>query len=334
MRYAVDDVTAAVTAAFVAARTSEANAAAVARALVSAEIDGLGGHGLSRVESYSAQSRSGKVDGFAVPKLTRARSASARIDAGHGFAYPAIDLALAHLAETAPDTGIAAAAIHRSHHAGAVGHHVEALAARGLIALFFANTPKALLPTGGTRALFGTNPIAFAAPQRDCDPIVVDLALSEVARGKILTAAQAGTAIPEGWALDANGKPTTDAKAALAGTLLPIGGAKGAALALMVELLAVSLGGANFASEAGSFFDADGDPPGVGQFIIAIDPDAFAGREQVLNRISDLADGFEGNGSARLPGSRKRALRQDAHRDGLELPDELAERLGLSSSTA
>ncbi|MEL7303824.1 MAG: Ldh family oxidoreductase, partial [Pseudomonadota bacterium] len=320
--------------AFVAARTSAANAEAVARALVAAEVDGLSGHGLSRIESYSAQSQSGKVDGFAEPTLSVPRASSAMVDAQHGFAYPAIDLAVVHLTDTARQTGLAAAAIHRSHHAGAVGHHVERLAASGLVALFFANTPKALLPTGGTRALFGTNPIAFAAPQRAADPIVVDLALSEVARGKILKAAQAGDPIPEGWALDANGRPTTDAQAALSGTLLPIGGPKGAALALMVELLAVVLGGANFASEAGSFFDGDGAPPGVGQLIIAIDPDAFAGRDRVLDRIADLAGDFTDNGDARLPGSRKRALREAAKRDGLDVPDAIANALGLSSSRA
>ena len=118
-----------------------------------------------------------------------------------------------------------------------------------MIAMMFANAPAAMAPWGGTRALFGTDPVAFACPLPDAAPIVVDLSLSKVARGHILTAIQKGEPIPEGWALDVDGKPTTDAKAALAGTMVPLGDAKGTALALMVELLAAGLTGANFAAK-------------------------------------------------------------------------------------
>ena len=122
-----------------------------------------------------------------------------------------------------------------------VGRHVERLAEQGLVALFFANTPEAIAPWGGTRAVFGTNPIAFAAPLEGRAPVVVDLALSKVARGDIVAAKQRGEAIPAGWALDKDGRPTTDADAALAGTMIALGDAKGAALALMVEVLAAAL---------------------------------------------------------------------------------------------
>ena len=186
----------------------------------------------------------------------------------------------------------------------------------GLLALAFANTPKAMAPWGGRQPLFGTNPLAFAAPQRSEPPIVVDLALSQVARGKILTAAQRGEPIPAGWAVDEQGNPTTDAKIALKGALQPIGDAKGAALALMVEVLAVALTGARFSFEASSFFDAEGAPPGVGQLIIAIDPDAFAGREAFLDRLGVLASD-RGDAGARLPGSRRLAAREKAGREGV-----------------
>ena len=315
----VDELTDLVTQAFIASKTSDDNAARVARALVGAEIDGQKGHGLSRVASYTLQSATGKIDGFATPTLQVKRPGTAMVDAANGFAYPAVDLAVSHLTKTADDAGIAAAAIVQSNHAGAVGQHVERLADAGLIALFFANTPKAIAPWGGAHALFGTNPIAFAAPRRDGPPIVIDMALSEVARGKILTAAQKGEPIPEGWAVDADGQPTTDAKAALSGTLMPIGGAKGAALALMVELLAVAIGGAKFATEASSFFDDTGGPTGVGQFVLAISADGFAGRDVVLDRVEAMASGFDGNGDARLPGSRRPAVREAALRDGLSV---------------
>lgn len=303
--------------ALVAARTSEANAHAVARALVAAEVDGQKGHGLSRIASYTAQSRSGKVDGFAVPTVTQTRPAALMIDVKGGFAYPAFDLAIERLPDLARTNGVAAAGFVRSHHAGVIGRHVERLAEQGLVALAFANTPGAMAAWGGRKAVFGTNPIGFAAPRRGDAPLVIDMALSAVARGKILTAAQKGEPIPEGWAVDAQGRPTTDAKAALKGTLTPAGGAKGSALALMVELIAVALTGANLASEATSFFDGEGPPPGVGQFVLAVDPAAFGGGQTFADRFASLVDMIEGDGSARLPGTRRLALRAKAANDGV-----------------
>ena len=313
----IGELEALIAAALVASNTSVANAASVARALAQAEIDGQKGHGLSRVPIYAAQARAGKVDGHATPTVRQTRPGSLMIDVANGFVFPAVDLAVAHLPPMAGATGIAAAGFVRSHHFGVVGRHVERLAEMGLLALAFANTPKAMAPWGGRRPVFGTNPLAFAAPQRSKPPIVVDLALSQVARGKILTAAQRGEPIPAGWAVDDEGNPTTDAKVALKGALQPIGDAKGAALALMVEVLAVALTGARFSSEASSFFDAEGAPPGVGQLIIAIDPDAFAGREACLDRLAVLARAIEADTSARLPGSRRLAAREKAQRQGV-----------------
>jgi (2R)-3-sulfolactate dehydrogenase (NADP+) len=303
--------------ALIASNTSAANARSVARALAQAEIDGQKGHGLSRVPIYAAQARAGKVDGHATPSARRTRPGSLTIDVANGFVFPALDLAIEALPGLAKANGIAAAGFVRSHHFGVVGRNVERLAEAGLLALAFANTPKAMAPWGGRQPVFGTNPLAFAAPQRNEPPIVVDLALSQVARGKILTAAQKGEAIPEGWAVDEHGEPTTDAKIALKGALQPIGGAKGAALALMVEVLAVALTGASFSYEASSFFDAEGPPPAVGQLLIAIDPDAFAGRDLFLDRLAVLAGAIEGGTKARLPGSRRLAAREKARRDGV-----------------
>lgn len=311
------DLEALIARALAASNTSAANAASVARALTQAEIDGQKGHGLSRVPSYAAQARAGKVDGHAMPTLTRTRGATLMIDVANGFAYPALDLAITELPTIAAETGIAAAGFVRSHHFGVAGRHVERLAEQGLLALAISNTPQAMAAWGGKRAIFGTNPIAFAAPRRDAPPLVIDMALSEVARGKIVTAAQKGEPIPLGWAVDASGQPTTDAKAALAGTLVPAGGAKGAALALMVETLAVALTGANFAFEASSFLDAEGPPPGAGQLLIAINPAGFAGAETFADRLSALAGMIETDEGARLPGSRRLALRTQAAASGL-----------------
>ncbi|MCA9118443.1 MAG: Ldh family oxidoreductase, partial [Planctomycetaceae bacterium] len=219
------------------------------------------------------------------------------------------------------------AAFVRSHHAGALGQAVERIANAGMLAMMFTNAPSAMTSWGGRRAVFGTNPIAFSAPRRGKPPVIVDLALSEVARGKILAAAQKGEAIPEGWAKDAEGNPTTDAKAALKGTVYPAGGAKGAALAFMVEVLSVAIAGANYAYEASSLFDAEGDPPGLGQFLLVIDPGAFAGADIFADRFEALASEIEGDEGARLPGTRKLALREKAAKEGLAVSDDLLAKL-------
>ena len=301
--------------------TSAVNARSVAAALVAAEADGLKGHGLSRVPTYAAQARVGKVDGRAVPTAAMPRPGLVAIDAAHGFAYPALALAEELLPDVTRRQGIAAAAIRRSHHCGAAGHPVERLAGAGLVSLLFANAPAAIAPAGGARALFGTNPIAFACPVEGRPPIVIDLSLSKVARGNVLAAKQRGEPIPEGWALDAAGRPTTDPVAALAGTMVPLGDAKGTVLALMVELLAAGLTDARYASEASSFLDAEGAPPGTGQLVIAIDPDAFGGNASA--RFALLAEMIEAEPGSRLPGSRRLALRAAARKDGLTVGEGL-----------
>jgi (2R)-3-sulfolactate dehydrogenase (NADP+) len=301
----------------VASRTSQGNARSVARALAQAEVDGQLGHGLSRVPNYAAQARVGKVDGHAIARAQQTRPGSLMVDVANGFAFPAFDLAIDRLPGLASATGIAAAGFVRSHHFGVAGRHVERLAEVGLVALAFGNTPKAIAPWGGKRPVFGTNPIAFAAPQGGEPPIVVDLALSRVARGKILTAAQKGEPVPATWAVDEEGRPTTDARVALKGALQPIGGAKGAALALMVEVLAVALTGARFGFETSSFLDAEGLPPAVGQLLIAIDPGAFAGEDVFAERIGALVATIGGDAGARLPGTRRIALRETAARQGV-----------------
>lgn len=306
--------------------TSEENANRVAGALVAAEADGLGGHGISRLPSYCAQSASGKVDGHAVPVETRVADAAIRIDAQHGFAFGALAVAVEKLCELAPKTGIAVAAVTRSHHCGAAGYHVEALARNGLVGLLFANTPRAIAPWGGKTGVFGTNPIAFAAPRKDNDPLVIDLSLSKVARGKIMVAKQNRESIPDGWALDSHGQATTDPDAALSGTMVPMGEAKGAALVLMVEIFSAALTAAHFGFEAGSFFTAEGEPPGVGQLLLAFAPDPLSGH-QFYSRIEDLIEAILRQPNTRLPGDRRLKLRKQAHNDGVFLTHQQYEQL-------
>jgi (2R)-3-sulfolactate dehydrogenase (NADP+) len=310
-----------VTAALVASDTSEDNASAVARALVGAELVGQAGHGLRRTLAYAAQAQAGKVAGHARPLARRVRPGAVEIDAGHGFAFPALELAIEELTRIAADQGVAIAGIRRSHHSGVAGLAVEQLADRGLMALMVTNSPPAMAPWGGRTALFGTNPIAFACPLGDAAPVVVDVSLSRVARGRIMAANQQGQAIPEGWALDAEGRSTTDAAAALAGTMVPLGEAKGTALALMVELLCAGLTGANYAYEQSSFFDAEGLPPGTGHTIIAIDQRLFSADAPA--RFAAMARLIEAEEGARVPGSRRTALRERLLRDGIPVEGQL-----------
>jgi (2R)-3-sulfolactate dehydrogenase (NADP+) len=306
--------------------TSTENARHVAKALVAAEIDGQRGHGLSRVPSYSAQSASGKVDGKAVPIVAGRKSAAVRIDAANGFAYPAFNLAISELTTLAGEAGIAAASVFRSHHFGQAGYHAERLAENGLVALVFGNSPQAIAPWGGNRGIFGTNPIAFAAPRINNIPLLIDLSLSKVARGKVMVAQQKGESIPNDWALDENGQPTTDPNAALKGTMLPMGGAKGAALVLMVEILAAGLSGAHFGYEATSFFTADGPSPGVGQLVLAFDPEFLSGGSFSL-RLEELLSEILAQDDVRLPGTRRSALRENAQQAGLRIPSNLFDEL-------
>jgi (2R)-3-sulfolactate dehydrogenase (NADP+) len=285
-------------------QTSTENAKEVADALICAEIDGQSGHGLSRIPSYIQQLSSGKVDGNAKPTIVSSNGAVIRIDAKNGFAYPALSLAIKEVASCSKKYGIAVASISHSHHFGQAGRHVERLAESGLIGLMFGNTPKAITPWGGSQALFGTNPIAFSAPRGKAPPLVVDLSLSKVARGKVMLANQKNERIPQGWAIDEQGNPTTDAKKALAGAMLPIGDAKGSALALMVEILSAALTGSNFGFEASSFFDSEGDSPGVGQLIIAIDPGFFSG-DVFSERMETIISAILEQPSTRLPGNKR-----------------------------
>ena len=309
-----------------AAGTEAGIAAIVADALVAADADGIASHGVARLPAYADQVRSGKVDGDARPTLRRTAAATLAVDAADGFAFPAVRLGLAAAADLAPETGIVAVGVHRSHHFGVAGHHVEWLAERGLVGLAFTNSPAALAPWGGHRPIYGTNPIAFACPRRGAPPLVIDLSLSKVARGRIMVAAQKGEAIPEGWAVDSTGRPTTDAAAALAGTMLPLGDAKGAALALMVELLAAGLTGGNYGWEAGSFFTADGSKPRIGHLFIAIHPPALAGAG-FLDRVEVLLGAALGQEGVRLPGDRRLAARARAAAEGVSIPDALAAEL-------
>lgn len=301
---------------------SPASARTTAEALVAAEADGIASHGLSRLPAYADQLASGKVDGRATPRLEWTAPATLRVNAGTGLAFPAICAGLDAAAERVRDMGCVGVGIFASHHAGVLGHHVESLAEKGLCALAFSNSPAGIAPWGGSRGIFGTNPVAFAAPRRADAPLVIDASLSKVARGKIMVAAQKGEAIPDDWALDSAGRPTTDAKAALQGTMVAIGDAKGAALVLMVEILAAAMTGGQFGFQASSFFTAEGEAPSIGQLFIVMDPVRLGGAD-FPERLETLLSAILEQPGTRLPGDRRITLRATARKEGILVPEPL-----------
>ena len=323
-RIAVDELRGLVQSALQAAGASPAMAAATARALVLAESQGLGSHGLSRVAQYATHLRNGRVDPAAVPRVAAQRGGAVQIDAGEGLAFAACELAVQEAISRAREHGVAFAGVTNSHHCGVVVDHLRPVAAAGMVGLGFANSPAAMPAAGGKHPIFGTNPVAAVFPRRGADPLMIDLSLSEAARGKVMVAAKKGEAIPPGWALDAEGRPTTDAKAALEGSMLPLGAVsspKGAMLALVVELLVTALIGAQYGFEASSFFVDEGNRPRIGQAFIVVDPGALAGSSHYLDRVEVLVAEMLKDDGVRLPGARREALRRKAESEGLEVAE-------------
>jgi (2R)-3-sulfolactate dehydrogenase (NADP+) len=316
------DLTVLATAALRSAGAAEGMARATAEALVHAEASGVPTHGLARLALYCGHLRAGRADGSAAPSIVREHEGCCLIDAAGGLAYEALALASAEAVRRARRSGIAFTGVTGSHHAGAMAYHLQPVVDAGMVGIGFTNSPAAINAWGGKRPLFGTNPIAAVFPRRSQPPLLIDLSLTEVVRGKIMLHAERGEPIPLGWALDREGNPTTDAKAALTGSLAAIGGAKGAMLALTVELLCCALTGAAFGFENDSFFEPGG-PARIGHALLAIDPSAVAGREVFMARIETLVAAMMADEAVRLPGSRRHAALAKARAEGVALSDSL-----------
>jgi len=326
-RWSIDEARDIARQALARAGASEAMAQSTADALVDAEAQGLASHGLSRIPQYATHLRNGRADGSAVATVVNARGGAVLIDAACGLAFPACMLAVDEAIERAHEFGVAFAGVRNSHHFGVAAYYLVPVAKAGMVGLAFGNSPSAMPPAGGRTPIFGTNPIAAVFPRGSGAPLVIDLSLSEAARGKVMVAAKQGKAIPVGWALDRHGKPTTDAQAALEGSMLPMGGAKGAMLALVVELLACALTGAAMGFEADSFFVDEGNRPRIGQAFLVVDPGALAGRDVYLERVETLIAAMLADEGVRLPGARRAALAATASEQGIEVSQALATQL-------
>jgi (2R)-3-sulfolactate dehydrogenase (NADP+) len=299
-------------------------AEAAARHLVHAEEHGLPTHGMSRVPFYCGMLRKGRADGAAEPRLVADRAGACLIDNADGLPYVSAQLAIDEVIQRARRNVIAFAGIRNSAHVGVLGIHLLPVARAGLVGFAFTNSPAAIPPWGGKKPLFGTNPIAAVFPRGNEQPIVIDLALTTVVRGRIMMAMRKGERIPDGWAMDRHGKPTNDPREAIEhGSLYPIGGSKGAMLALMFELICASLTGAAIGPEADSFFSEEGNRPRIGQAFIAIDPGALAGTATYLERVETVVRTMLADPEVRLPGARRFAAEKSALAQGIEVPDEL-----------
>ena len=304
------------------AGASASTARLTADALIAAEMEGLTGHGLSRVALYAQHLREGRTDGAAKPLVVRRKGTTCLVDAKGGLAFPAAALAVKEAMKRARRHGVAFAGVTNSHHAGAMAYHLQPAATAGLIGFAFSNSPAAITAWGGKTPLYGTNPIAAVFPRRGGEPIVVDLSLTEVTRGKIMVHAKEGKPIPLGWAVDRDGNPTTDPKAALTGSLAAIGAAKGNALALAVELVCVALTGAAFGFENDSYFEP-GRSPRIGQAFFVLDPDAAVGADTFYARLETLVSKMLAEDGVRLPGARRQRAAARARNEGVEITDAL-----------
>ena len=308
------------------AGASKSMALAAAKALVAADTEGLATHGASRVALYAQHVREGRVDGKAKPKIVKRKGATCLVDARGGLAYEASAIAVKEALSRAKRYGVAFAGVTNSHHFGAAGYHLRPIAEAGLVGLAFTNSPSAINTWGGKRAFYGTNPVAAIFPRKNAAPVVVDLSLTEVVRGKIMLYAKEGKPIPLGWALDRDGNPTTDAQAALTGSLAAIGGLKGTMLALVVEVLCCALTGAAFSFENDSYFEPGGKPR-IGHAILAIDPEALAGGAAYFERLEVMIARMLEDEGVRLPGARRHAAVAEANARGIDVPQALLEEL-------
>jgi delta1-piperideine-2-carboxylate reductase len=299
--------------------TSEEVAGVLAQNCASAERDGSHSHGIFRIKGYLSSLAAGWVDGQAVPQVEDVSAGFVRVDAGGGFAQPAMQAAKALLIDKARTAGIAILAIRNSHHFAALWPDVEPFAQEGLVALSVVNSMTCVVPHDAQKPLFGTNPIAFAAPRAGGQPIVFDMATSAIAHGDVQIAAREGRMLPPGMGVDSAGQPTEDPKAILdGGALLPFGGYKGSALSMMVELLSAALTGGNFSFD----FDMSSKPgaqtPWTGQTIIVIDPDKGRGKA-FAERSEELVRQMHGVGQQRMPGDRRYRQREKSLAEGIVL---------------
>ncbi len=284
------------------AGVTEANAGYLAKATAITEAQGVSSHGLAYIPIYIEHVKCGKVDPEAVPTISHPFESAIKVDARNGFAHPAIELGFKELIPTVKGQGIGILNITRSYNCGVLGVHTRALAEENLIGIGFTNAPASIAPSGGSRPVVGTNPFSLAVPDREGEfGFLIDQSASVVSKSEILKYLREEKSIPVGWGLDSEGRSTTDPSEAITGSMAPAGAYKGVNIAIMVELFAAVLSGANLGKESSPFSGAKGGPPGTGQCFIAINPE-ISGKNVFQNRIETLLQYLSAEENSRVPG--------------------------------
>ena len=279
------------------------NALPLALGIIDAENQGIKSHGFHYLPIYCLHLKCKKVKGSAVPILNSISNVAFKVDADNGFAHRAISLGMEKLIPSARENGISSLAITNSYNCGVLGYHTKNIAKEKLIAIGFTNAPASIAPHGGIKPVVGTNPISIAIYNKGDVKIIIDQSASVVAKSEISVRAKSGEKIPEGWAFAPDGKTTTDANVALKGTMAPAGKYKGFGMGLLVEIMAACLTGSNLGTEASSFANDQGEPPGTGQFFIAINPEKFSNTFE--NKIEKIIQSIENQKNSRVPGSKR-----------------------------
>ncbi|WP_171052684.1 Ldh family oxidoreductase [Ruegeria sediminis] len=327
MQISVADIERASRAALIAHGAGDWQATEVARAVARAEEVGNVICGLYYLESYCRQLVSGRVNGTVEPEVTASRPGAVTVDARFGFAQPAFTRGLPRAVGAARANGIASLAVAHSHTCTSLGFFTEQIAAEGLIGIGFTNASAIVSGPGGKTPVLGTNPIAFTLPGPNGPAMHADFSTAAVALGKITMAQAAGEEIPLGWAVDADGQPTTDPNEALKGSLVSAAGYKGWSLGLLVEFLAAGLTGSVNSLDVRGLKAETGPPHDLGQFYILIDPGLHGGT--LADSIARVAGAIGDDPSVRIPGSRSK------NRDPVEVPPELwAKVTGLTEATS
>ncbi len=298
--------------------------------VVDAEADGIRTVGLNYLPLYCEHLLCGKVDGKAQPSHEKISAAALRSNAANGFAHTAYAEAEADFYAMAKEQGIAALSVTESYSAGVIGWFVRRMASEGLIGIGLANSPSAVAPAPGAKAFFGTNPMAFSIPRGEGQPLIADMATSQVALVTIKKHAAEGKAIPLGWGYDAEGNPTEDASAVInGGALAPMGGYKGLLLGLLVDVLGGVLSGPNCSFQSSPFKNNEGGKPRVGQFFIALSPERFGLGDftSYAERLEVMLQALAQEPGVRLPGADRDAFRQNAQENGIAVPNVLLDKL-------
>ena len=309
------------------AGASHTVSASMARGVAAAEMDGIASHGLVYVPIYCEHLSCGKVNKDAEIIVNQAAISAIKIDADSGFAHPAIDAGFEQFIKSASENGCAAMSVRNSYNCGVLGYHTERIAKAGLTGLGFTNAPASIMPVGGDTTVIGTNPFSLALPDGNNGvAFVIDQSASVVAKSEIKMHAQAGKPIPEGWAYDAKGNPTTNADEAMKGSMAPVGGYKGFGTGLMVESFAAVMAGATLGKDASPIAGTAGGPPRTGQFFFAASPDVFS--SDVFNeRVFSLKESIESQPGAHLPGSRRFITRTEHEINGVNVSVELLDKI-------